>query len=52
MEEAGRLTFLDDQRADQAAAQFLGTADVRVVPVAAGIRHAELVVEVFAGLDR
>jgi hypothetical protein len=52
MLEPGRLAFLDDQRPDQATAEFLGAADVRVVPVAAGVRHAEFVVEVLARLDR
>ncbi|MNY05682.1 hypothetical protein D3C86_1384120 [compost metagenome] len=50
--EAARLALLDDQRADQPAAELFAAGGVRVVPEAAGIRHAEAVVEVLAGQHR
>ncbi|MNM59012.1 hypothetical protein D3C81_702560 [compost metagenome] len=46
MLEAGGLALLDDQRADQAFAKLFGTVHMRVIPIAAGIRHAELVIEI------
>ncbi|CAI8934724.1 hypothetical protein EMIT093MI4_60221 [Pseudomonas sp. IT-93MI4] len=50
--ETGRLALFDNQRPDQPAAQLLAAADVRVIPVAAGVRHAEFVIEVFTGQHR
>ena len=50
--ETGRLALFDDQRSDQPAPQLFAAADMRVIPVAAGIRHAEFVIEVFTGQHR
>ncbi|MNZ30223.1 hypothetical protein D3C78_474840 [compost metagenome] len=50
--EAGGLTLLDNQRADQAATEFLAAAHMGVIPVAAGIGHAEFVVEIFTRQHR
>lgn len=52
MLEAGGLALLDNQRTDQATTQFFAAADMGVIPVAAGIRHAELVVEILTGQYR
>src|SRR5471032_485223 len=50
--ETGRLALFDDQRAHQATAEFFAAVHVWVIPVAAGVRHAEFVIEVFAGQHR
>lgn len=50
--EPGGFTLLDDQRADQSAAELLAAHQVRVVPVAAGVLGLELVDEALARLHR
>ncbi len=50
--ETGRLALFDDQRPDQPAPQLFAAADVRVIPVAAGVRHTKFVVEVFTRQHR
>lgn len=52
MGKTGRLTLFDDQRPDQPTAQLFAAADVRVIPIATGIRHTEFVIEVFTRFDR
>lgn len=50
--EPGGFALLDDQRADQSAAELLAAHQVRVVPVAAGVLGLELVDEALARLHR
>ncbi|CAI8724211.1 hypothetical protein EMIT0P171_120040 [Pseudomonas sp. IT-P171] len=50
--ETGRLAFFDDQWANQPATEFFAAVHVRVIPIAAGIRHAEFVIEVFTRQHR
>ncbi len=50
MGETGGLALFNDQRPDQPTAQLFAAADVRVIPIATGIRHTELVIEIFARL--
>ncbi|MNZ30614.1 hypothetical protein D3C78_478900 [compost metagenome] len=50
--ETGGLALFDDQRAHQATAELFAAVHMRVVPVAAGIRYAEFVVEVLARQHR
>ena len=52
MEEARRLALLDNQRADKAASELLGTGGMRVVPEAASIVADEVIVEVFTRQHR
>ena len=52
MLETGGFALFHDQRADQATAEFFAAVHMGVIPVAAGVGHAELVVEVFAGQHR
>ena len=52
MAEPGGFALLDDQRADQSAAELLAAHQVRVVPVAAGVLGLELVDEALARLHR
>ncbi|MCY1176995.1 hypothetical protein D9M73_172830 [compost metagenome] len=52
MHKPRRLALFDDQRPNQPPAQLFAAADVRVVPVTTGIRHAKFVVEVLTRHDR
>ncbi|MNJ34406.1 hypothetical protein D3C77_291180 [compost metagenome] len=52
MLEAGGLALLDDQRPDQAFAELFGAVHMRVIPEAASIRDAELVIEILARQHR
>jgi hypothetical protein len=49
--DGGGLALLHDQRPVEAAADLLEAALVRVVPVAAGVRHVELLDEALARSD-
>src|SRR3990167_4029211 len=52
MGKTARLTLLDNQRTDQAAPKLLAATKMRVIPIAAGIRGDEVVVEILARQHR